>query len=155
MTGTTRYPYSVNFSLGAILLLLIFMWMVFSNAGKASSAIDWAIFGIPGIIFVTLLALLIIKRLVPALKGETALELDADGISDYIRDISVNWVDIEDISLIPGRSASLLRIDLKWESDYGRQINIPLRWVKGKDSVIYETVLSYFNGHISGTGTES
>ncbi len=155
MTGTTRYPYSLKFSLGTILLLLVFMWMVFSNASRAGNAVDWAIFGIPGILFLALLAVLIIKRLVPALKGDIALELDADGINDYIRDISVNWADIENISLIPGRSASLLRIDLKWESDYGRQINIPLRWVKGKDSLIYETVLSYFNGHISNIGAES
>ena len=37
-----------------------------------------------------------------------------------------------------------MRIDLKWESDYGKQIGILLRWVKGKDAEIYETALAYF-----------
>src|SRR5579872_6883578 len=136
MTGTTRYPYSLNFSFAAILLLLIFMWMSFSNAGRAGGSVSWVIYAIPGVIFLVLLGLLIVTRLVPALKGNTALELDDEGISDYIRNISVNWIDIQDISLVPGRSSSMLRIDLKWESEYGSQVNIPLRWVKGKDAEI-------------------
>ncbi|MDP9048772.1 MAG: hypothetical protein M3N14_11600 [Bacteroidota bacterium] len=155
MTDTTQYPYSLNFSLGTILLMLVLMWMLFSNAGGANTTLSWAVYGVCALVFLLLLALLIIKRLIPALKGDVALELDADGISDYIRDIGVNWVDIENISLMPGRSASMLRIELKFESDYGNQVNIPLRWVKGNDSLIYETVLSYFNGHISGTRTDN
>jgi hypothetical protein len=155
MTATTQYRYSLNFSLGTILLMVILMWLLFSNARGANSAISWAVYGICSLLFFLLLTLLVIKRLIPALKGDVALELDAEGVSDYIRDISVNWTDIEDISLIPGRSASMLRIDLKWESEYGKQINLPLRWVKGKDAEIYDMVLAYFNREIPDTIAES
>ena len=91
-----------------------------------------------------MLGMLVTKRLIPALKGDIALELDEEGISDYIRDVSISWPDIGQISIKSGRSASTLQIDLKWESDYGTQIAIPLRWVKGKDREIYETALAYF-----------
>jgi hypothetical protein len=155
MTATTQYRYSLNFSLGTILLMLILMWLLFSNARAANSTISWAVYGICALLFISLLSLLVIKRLIPALKGDIALELDAEDISDYIRDISVNWIDIEDISLIPGRSASMLRIDLKWESEYGKQINLPLRWVKGKDTDIYDMALAYFNREVPDTVADS
>lgn len=155
MTGTTQYRYSLNFSLGTILLMVILMWLLFSNIRGTNSALSWAVHGISAFLFLSLLTLLIIKRLIPALRGDIALELDAEGISDYIRDINVNWIDIEDISLIPGRSASMLRIDLKWESEYGRQINLPLRWVKGKDAEIYDMVMAYFNHEVPDTIADS
>ncbi|MDB5133008.1 MAG: hypothetical protein JWR02_2757 [Mucilaginibacter sp.] len=148
MTAPTQYRYSLNFSLGTILLMVILIWMLFSNAHGASNTVSWTVYGICAFLFLSLLTLLVIKRLIPALKGDIALELDTEGISDYIRDISVNWIDIDDISLIPGRSASMLRIDLKWESEYGKQINLPLRWVKGKDAEIYDKVMAYFNPEI-------
>jgi hypothetical protein len=91
-----------------------------------------------------LITLLIIKRLIPALKGDIALEVSNEGIVDYIRNVSIAWDDIKEISLIRGRSASTMRVDLKWESDYGNQIAIPLRWVKGKDTEIFNTVLACF-----------
>lgn len=155
MTATTQYRYSLNFSLGTILLMVILMWLLFANVRGANSTLSWAVHGISAFLFLSLLTLLIVKRLIPALKGDIALELDAEGISDYIRDISVNWIDIEDINLIPGRSASMLRIDLKWESEYGKQINLPLRWVKGKDADIYDMVMAYFNREIPDTVTDS
>jgi hypothetical protein len=37
-----------------------------------------------------------------------------------------------------------MQIFLKFESDHGSQIDIPLRWVKGKDNEIYETTMAYF-----------
>ncbi len=83
----------------------------------------------------------------PALRGDIALALDEQGISDYIRDVSINWEDIEEIKLIRGRSASTLQIDLKFESDYGSQIGITLRWVKGRDEEIYDTVMAYFENN--------
>jgi hypothetical protein len=144
MPQTTPYPYSLNFSLATILLMLLFMMLIFSNVGSANGLVQMVMYGVCSFIFLCFLALLVVKRLIPALKGDVALAADEEGISDYIREISINWVDIKQISLIRGRSASIIQLDLKWDSDYGKQINIPLRWVKGKDAEIYETVMSYF-----------
>ena len=73
-----------------------------------------------------------------------ALQLDDEGISDFVKDVSIRWADIQDISLIEGRTAAIIRVDLKWETEYGSQIGIYLRWVKGKDQEIYENTLAYF-----------
>jgi hypothetical protein len=145
MTEPIQYPYSLKFSLATIILMILLMLLLFNNVVTANTTAIWIVFVICVIIFFALLVLLTVKRLVPALKGDTALALDDEGISDYIRNVSINWKDIKEITLIRGRTASIMQIDLKWESDYGSQIAIPLRWIKGKDDEIYETVLACFH----------
>lgn len=152
MTKTSQYPYSLGFTVATIFLMLVLMMLIFPNITSVRGVTALLIYGFSLLIFLLFLALLVVKRLIPALKGDIALELDEDGISDYIRDISINWTDIKNISLVRGRSASMMKIDLKWESEYGQQIIIPLRWVKGKDDKIYENVLSYFTAHATRQG---
>jgi hypothetical protein len=152
MTKTSQYPYSLGFSLGTILLLLLLMVLIFGNVSGALGMIVLSMYGFGLFIFLFMLALLVVKRLIPAIKGDIALGLDEEGINDYIRGISINWVDIKEIRLIRGRSASVMQIDLKWESDYGEQINIPLRWIKGKDAEIYAHVLSCLTANAGGSG---
>ncbi len=144
MTEPVQYPYSLKFSLGTIALMTLLILLLLNNVIKANSTLIWIVFGVCTLIFLSLITLLIIKRLVPALKGDIALELDNEGINDYIRDVSIGWKDIKEIKLIRGRSASIMQINLKWESDYGSQISIPLRWVKGKDDEIYASTLTFF-----------
>lgn len=144
MTEPTQYPYSLNFSIGSIVLMIILMLLLLSNVIGANTVLIWAVFGFCALVSLFLLTILITKRLIPALKGDIALALDEEGINDYIRDISIEWKDIEKIELIRSRSSAIMRIDLKWESDYGKQIAISLRWVKGKDAEIYDTVMAYF-----------
>lgn len=144
MFEPTQYPYSLKFSLGAIVLMALLMLLLLSNTLAANTTLGWSIFGVSLLFFLFMVTLLITKRLVPAIKGNIALQLDDEGISDYIRDISINWADIKEINLVRGRSASTMQIDLKFESDHGSRISIPLRWVKGKDDDIYETTTAYF-----------
>jgi len=144
MFEPTQYPYSLKFSMAAILLLIILMMLLLANTIAANTMFAWSIFGVFLAFFLFMVTMLITKRLIPALKGKVALQLDDEGISDYIRDISIEWIDIKEINLVRGRSASTMQIDLKFESDYGSQILIPLRWVKGKDDEIFETTLAYF-----------
>ncbi|HEY4326183.1 MAG TPA: hypothetical protein VGN20_19505 [Mucilaginibacter sp.] len=145
MTDPIQYPYSLKFSLATIVLMILLILLLLNNVMRANTTLIWVAFGISAFIFLFLFTLLVLKRLIPALKGDIALALDDEGINDYIRDVSIGWKDIKEIKLIRGRSASTMQINLKWESDYGSQIAIPLRWVKGKDDEIYETVLSHFN----------
>ena len=120
------------------------MLMLLSNVMAANNRLGWIVYGFFSFVFLFMFIMLITKRLIPALKGNTALGLDDEGINDFVRDISIGWKDIKAIKLVRGRSASTMQIDLKWESDYGSQLAIPLRWVKGKDDEIYGTVLAYF-----------
>jgi hypothetical protein len=152
---TIQYQYSLKYSLGTIILMIILMLLLFLNVVGANNKIAWVIYGIFMFVFLFLLALLVIRRLIPALKGNIVLELDEQGISDYITDVSIGWNDIKEIDLIRGRSASTLRIRLKWESDYGNEIAIPLRWIKGKDREIYDMVIDYFERDATNTANKN
>jgi hypothetical protein len=144
MFEPTQYPYSFKFSIGTLAVMAILMLLLLRNVLVVNSMLIWVVCGFCGFVFIGLAAVIISKRLIPALKGDIALQLDDEGISDYIRDVSIEWKDIKEISLIRGRSASIMKIELKFESDYGSQLVIPLRWIKGKDDEIYETTLAYF-----------
>jgi hypothetical protein len=144
MKEPVQYPYSLKFSLGTIAIMILLMLLLLKNVIGANTALTWIVFAVCALIFLFLITLLVIKRLIPAIKGNIALELDEEGINDYIRDVSIAWKDIREITLIRGRSASIMQINLKWESDYGSRIAIPLRWVKGKDDEIFKTALAYF-----------
>ncbi|WP_295670589.1 hypothetical protein [uncultured Mucilaginibacter sp.] len=144
MFEPTQYPYSFRFSLGTLAVMAILMLLLLRNVLAVNSVLIWAVYGFCGMVFIGLSVVIITKRLIPAIKRDVALQLDDEGISDYIRDISIDWVDIKEITLLGGRSASTMKITLKFESDYGTEIAIPLRWIKGNDDEIYDTTLAYF-----------
>jgi hypothetical protein len=146
----TQFPYSFKFSVASLLLMVIFISLLFVNVLTANSFVGWAVFSVFALAFLLMFVLVVVKRLIPALKGDIALQLDEDGISDYIRNISINWIDIEEISLVRGRSASSVRLGLKFVSDYGNLIIIPLRWVKGNDDDIYDTITAYYQYYPEG-----
>ena len=133
----------MNYSLASFLVMLVLMLLLLTNVMGSNSKAGWIVYGVFVVVFVLISALLIVKRLIPAIKGKTALELNETCLVDYIRNITINWKDIKEISMINGRSSSLIKINLKWLSDYGSEIAIPLRFVKGKDKDIYNEVQAY------------
>ena len=139
-----QYPYSLKYSIASLVLMIVFISMLLVNVLAANSLVCWAIFSFFALIFSLMFALVVVKRLIPALKGDIAMQLDNEGISDYIRNVSINWVDIDEISLVRGRSSSSVRIGLKFVSDYGSFITISLRWIKGNDDDIYDTISTYY-----------
>ena len=153
MTEPAQYPYSLKFSLATLAVMIVLMAIVLKNVWGYQADIVWMILGFCSLVFITLSAVIVMKRLVPAIKGNIALQVDEEGISDFVKEISIEWKDVKEIQLVRGRSASIMRIDLKWETDYGSQIAIYLRWVKGKDQEIYDTTLDYFE-HYSNSGEE-
>jgi hypothetical protein len=144
MIEPVQYPYSLKFSLGTLAVIIILMLIVFRNIGGNNITFVYIIYGFISLVFISLTTVLVLKRLIPALKGNIALQLDEEGISDYVKEVSINWKDIKEIHLVRGRSASIMRVDLKWESDYGNQIAIYLRWVKGDDKEIFEKTQAWF-----------
>jgi len=150
MTEPAQYPYSLKFSLGTLAVMIVLMAIVLHNIGGYQTDLIYIVIGFCGLIFATLSAVIVMKRLVPAIKGNIALQVDEEGISDFIKEISIEWKDVKDIQLVRGRSASIMRVDLKWETDYGSQIAIYLRWVKGKDQEIYDSTLVYFEHYRTG-----
>ncbi len=141
---TAQYPYSLKFSIASLVMMILFIALLFINVLTADSLVGWAVFSLFALAFSLMFALVVVKRLMPALKGDIALQLDNEGISDYIRNVSINWVDIDEISLVRGRSSSSVRIGLKFVSDYGDFVTISLRWIKGNDDDIYDTISTYY-----------
>lgn len=147
MVEIIQYPYSKNFAFIGVLLPLVFLVITFNNLRYAyfgGYTINWLIIAFADLIFLSQFLLVLIKRLIPALRNEVALELNEKGITEYTRNIVIAWRDIKDINMERGPSSSKMVIDLKEETDYGKQIAISLRWVAGKDLEICETTMAYF-----------
>jgi hypothetical protein len=147
MPEPIEYPYSKNSALLGMLLPLVFFAITFTNlryAWLGGNILAVAIIGIADAVFLAFFVFILIKRVVPAFGNKVALELNEEGITDYQRNIVIEWADVKDISQEFGRSFSKMVIDLKHETDYGSQIAISLRWVAGKDSEICETTMAYW-----------
>lgn len=148
MAEVIQFPYSKKSGFAGIAVLVIFIGLLLTTCIKNYNAHDLLgtiVFGLFVALLLAVLVLLIVTRLTPALKGEIALELDEHGVKDYIRNIILDWKDVEDIGLKPGRSSAMLIFELKFESDFGSRMAISLRWVEGVDNEIYNTVLAYFD----------
>lgn len=109
------------------------MVLLFRNVAASNNTASWMIYGVFVLVFLSISILLLIKRIIPAMQGKTALEFNNACLIDYIRNITVDWKDVKSIEFIRGRSSSLMLLNLKWVSDYGSEIAVPLRFVKGKD----------------------
>jgi hypothetical protein len=147
MAETIEYPYSKNSAALGILLPIIFFAITFNNlrvAWLVGNTLAVVIICLADVVFLVFFVFILIKRLIPALSNQVALELNEDGITDYQRNIVIEWADVKDISQEFGRSFSKMVIDLKHETDYGSQIAISLRWVAGKDKEICETTMAYW-----------
>jgi hypothetical protein len=143
-----KFPYSKKAGYAALAVMLVLILFMLKTCITSYLQIDMlgaGIFGVFILFVIAIMVLMIVTRLIPALKGEIALELDENGIKDYIRNIILDWKDIEDIGLKPGRSSAMLVLELKFDSDFGKQVFFSLRWVEGKDRDIYKIVLDYFD----------
>jgi len=127
---------------GVPLVFLLITAVNLKNAYLAGHTVSWVVTALADLVFTAQLVYVLITRLIPALKGDTALEFNNDGIADYIRKIEIDWKDVKDINFEQSRKAKMV-IDLKEETDYGRQIAISLKWVAGNDKEICETAMAY------------
>ncbi|MGF7082703.1 hypothetical protein [Mucilaginibacter sp. UYCu711] len=148
MDPPKRYRYSLNNGIVTIIMLLVLGVLSASNIYGAYYTNDrfnlWLFGGV--LVFVALMLVVVItRRLIPALKKETILEFTDTELIDYLRNITINWHDIQCVELTRTRSARIMVVRLKWESDHGKDIAISLRWVAGKDLEIYNTALTYLN----------
>jgi hypothetical protein len=147
MSETIQFPYSKNSALFGVLLPLVFFAITFNNLRYSylgGYTVSWMIIAFADLIFLLLFLFVLIKRLIPSFRNEVALELNEEGITDYVRNIVIEWADVKDINMERGRNFSKMVIDLKEETEYGKQIAISLRWVEGKDLEICEITMAYF-----------
>lgn len=147
MTETIQYPYSKNTAILGLILPLVFFAITFNNLRSSFAngfILSWVLIMLANLIFLLQFVYIFLKRFLPAMRNQTALELSEDGITDYARNIVIEWPDVKNIEMQLGRNFSKMIIDLKQETDYGSQIAISLRWVAGKDLDICNTTQAYF-----------
>ena len=147
MTETIQYPYSKNTAILGLMLPLVFFAITFNNLRYSYAngfILSWVIISLADLIFLLQFTYIFIKRFLPAMRNQVALELSEDGITDYTRNIVIEWADVKNIDMQLGRNFSKMIIDLKQETEYGTQIAISLRWVAGRDIEICNTTQAYF-----------
>lgn len=147
MTEPIQYLYSKNTALFGLAMPLVFFIITFNNLRYSYTSgfiLSWVLIALADLIFLLLFIYILVKRLLPALNNQVALELNHEGITDYTRNVVIEWADVKNIDLQLGRNFSKMIVDLKHETDYGTQIAISLRWIAGKDLEICETTQAYF-----------
>jgi hypothetical protein len=147
MTETIQYPYSKNTATFGLMLPLVFFIITFNNLRYAYAngfIFSWLIISLADLIFLAQFIYIFLKRFLPAVRNQVALELSEDGITDFTRNIVIEWAFVKNIDMQLGRNFSKMIIDLKQETDYGTQIAISLRWVAGRDIDICNTTQAYF-----------
>ena len=145
MQQTVKYPYSRNAALIVMSLPSVFLAITITNITKAFDtgfSLRGAIIAAAGLVFITQLVYLFITRLLPALQNKTALEFNNTGIADYVKKVELDWTAIAAIKLETGSSPKLI-IELKEETNYGKQIIVNLKWVSGNYAEISETANTY------------
>ncbi len=147
MTEPIQYPYSKNTALVGAAMPLIFFVITFNNLRDSylgGFILSWVLIAACDLLFLVFLVYILLKRLLPALRHEVALELSEAGITDYTRNIVIEWADVKNIDMQLARNFSKMIVDLKEETDYGTQIAISLRWIAGNDLEICQTTQAYF-----------
>jgi hypothetical protein len=91
-----------------------------------------------------MLIYLIVKQLIPALKGKLALEINSGGIVSYVKNVEIVWKDIQEIDQVTGKTSSAINIKFKYKTDRGNHIRIGLGFIGGDDSEIYNTIISFY-----------
>ena len=148
MQQTVKYPYSRNAALIVMSLPLVFLAITSTNLTKVFEtgfSLRGAIIVTAALVFIVQLVYLFITRLLPALQNKTALEFNNTGIADYVKKVELDWAAISSIKLETGSSPKLI-IELKEETNYGKQIIVNLKWVSGNYNEISETANGYLGG---------
>jgi hypothetical protein len=143
-----KFAYSKRSAYAALIVLVVLISLLLRTCITSFIAHDMVgggIFAVFISLLLFVLGLMIVTRFIPAMRGDVAFELDGEGAKDYIRNIVLDWKDVEDIGLKPGRSSAMLIFELKFESDFGKRVFVSLRWIDGRDADIYKTILAYFD----------
>ena len=145
MQQTTKYLYSRNAALIVMSLPSVFLAITLTNLTKAFDngfSVRGAIIATAGLVFIIQLVYLFITRLLPALQNKTALEFNNTGIADYVKKVELDWSAISSIKLETGSSPKLI-IELKEETNYGKEIIVNLKWVSGNYNEISDNANAY------------
>ena len=147
MPQPLQFRYSINSALFGMALPLVFIAITAGNLRYSyllRHDFTWMLIAFTDLIFISYSVFILVKRFIPAVRGHIALELNEQGINDYIRNIVIDWSYVDDLSLEYGRNAAKLIVSLNSETEYGTEVVIRLRWIQGRDQEIFDEAYAYF-----------
>jgi len=145
--NSIQYPYSKIYSVAISITFSICLGIAIKfliECIRNNDILGISVATVMNLFFLSALTFIVIKYLLPAIKGKIALELNNEGLVSYVKNVVVPWNAISDMEYSIGKSTSSIYIYFKWETDQGSQIRIQLQWIKGNEGKIYDTVRSYF-----------
>ena len=145
MQQTVKYTYSRNAALMMMSLPLLFLAITapnLSSALKNGFSLRGTVLAVAGLVFLIQIVYMFITRLLPALQNKTALEFNKTAIADYVQNVELDWKSIDAIKLETGSKPKLI-IDLKEETNYGKQVTVNLKWVSGNYTEMGEKANAY------------
>lgn len=135
-----RYPYrkytSILYSvcLAALIAVTIPRILYFINIYDST---DWQLILLFDFGFLMILSYLVVKRLIPALKNETALEINCSGIISATKNAKICWVDIEDVQLGTTGRTSTYFLQIKYKK------NVKIKLLKFNYCGFWATIKKY------------
>ncbi|MBZ5858365.1 STM3941 family protein [Flavihumibacter profundi] len=165
MSDTIQLTYNKVFAYLTLSMLSIVLFIFVIRTFQLSDPEEIAIMRYFDIFMIVLIIVVCIKYFIPAIKGQIALELNKDCLVDNIRNRKVYWSNVQNVRQVNfSRSfSSGIAIDLidkdafysdqnMWQKLLGRFSNfsyntpfiIPLQYISGDNTVIFETLKKYF-----------
>ncbi|MDB4924689.1 MAG: hypothetical protein JWR23_745 [Mucilaginibacter sp.] len=106
--------------------------------------VNWGLILFVDLLLIAMFVYLFVKYFIPAFQNKIALEINSEEIISYIKDVSIKWSDVKEVTTVSGRYSSSLYIKFKYETDHGDSIRIGLQYIKGDNEKIYDTAILYF-----------
>ena len=166
MDKTIQFTYSRKFGYSTTFLLSLLLFVMLYRLAELEDPRQIRIIQFFIAFLLVIVLVVVLKYLIPALKGKVAIELNDQGIVDNIRNATVHWKNIEQIRLVTfkqfyGRGIAIDLISDKaylvdkgsWRKiflkmndwSFRTPLVIPLQFFTGDNSKIFETIESYFN----------
>ena len=98
----------------------------------------------PVLVLFSYIVYLYVKRIKPAMRQETALELTPAELIFNPKNIAIPWKNISDINTRPSnRSGTQQHLDISLNEPAGEHISIELHWIAGDPVDVYNVVNNY------------
>jgi hypothetical protein len=158
-----QFRYNKLFASSTIILLCVLLGILVFRTSQFTGE-EFAILFCFDSVFALLILFVLIKYLIPGIRGKPALELNQHSIVDLVRNRSANWDNVCGVRLIriwgvftPGIAVDLIDKNVFWiertrfqkimgkisDASYKTPFIIPLQYISGDITHIFETVKDY------------
>jgi hypothetical protein len=165
MSDTIQWTYNKVFAYLALSILLILLLIFLFRTYQLFDPEQITVMRYADFLLAVLIVIILVKYFIPAIKGDIALELNKNCLVDKVRNVTVDWDNVQAVRLVTfSRSFTKgIAVDLidkrafmsqknSWQKllgqmntfSFGTPVIIPLQYITGDNSKIVKTVQDYF-----------